>query len=109
MKMTSVASAFGSSFSGFAGPVPFNMPISSTPSLALFVPSPSPSLRADRCRIEWIVWGGGEGCRSFEMVILPLSILQRTSHQDGRSAKAGLQTPATNPGLEEHPGGDRQS
>jgi hypothetical protein len=43
---------------------------------------------------------GATGWISFEMTILPVSMLQRTSHQPGRSAKAGLQTPAMNPGLQ---------
>lgn len=42
----------------------------------------------------------GEGkLISFEMIILPVSMLQRTSHQLGRSANAGLHTPAIKPGL----------
>lgn len=40
-----------------------------------------------------------DGLSSFETTTLPVSRLQRTSHQDGRSAKAGLQTPAMKPGL----------
>lgn len=42
---------------------------------------------------------GAGGRKSFEIVILPVSILHKTSHQLGRSANAGLQTPAIYPGL----------
>ena len=39
------------------------------------------------------------GLISLEIIIFPVSILHKTSHQEVFSAKAGLQTPAMNPGL----------
>jgi hypothetical protein len=98
MNETSVESAFGSSLSEVVE-LPFSIPISSTPSLPAELPRLSPIRREDRCKIKWIACGAELGRRSFEMMTLPVSMLQRTSHHEGRSAKAGLHTPAMNPGL----------
>ena len=98
MNETSVESAFGSSFSEVVE-LPFSIPISSTPSLPADPPRPSPMRREDRCKIEWIACGAELGRRSFDTMTLPVSMLQRTSHHEGRSANAGLHTPAMKPGL----------
>jgi len=80
--------------SGLSPLSPFSLSFSFPPSSA------PPSIRVPFEVWLWLLGAGGR--RSFEIVILPVSILHKTSHQLGRSAKAGLQTPAIYPGLR-HP------